>query len=97
MTTYIGKNYKLRASNPMPTEHPGEFRLHTFMASLQESNIYTCTNDLPASSEFVGNGFNGNLTSASFSRLPLVNGTLFQGKESKKETFGDEDVWGFNN
>jgi len=94
MAHYQGKNYKLRTSNPMPTSTRGHFVLHTFMAALQDSDIETCTDELPSSSDFVGQG--GNLTSANFSRLPIGGGGLFQGKTSDVETYDEEGVWGFN-
>jgi len=94
MAQYVGKNYRLRASTPMPTSIQGEFVLHTFMADLQDSIIETCTDDLPSSSDVVGQG--GNLTSANFSRLPIGNDALFQGKTSDTVTYDEEDVWGFN-
>ena len=60
-TTYTGKAYKLRAGSPMPVRPPGSadlstFVLHTFMAEETTLDFYSCTQDLPRSSEVRGQG-----------------------------------------
>lgn len=96
MATYTGRHYKLRAGSPMPIKTVGFFVLHTFMAATQDSIIETCTDTIPRSSEFSGQG--GNYQSASFSRLPVSAGSteLFRGKTTEKDLYGEENSWGFN-
>lgn len=86
--------YKLRAGSPMPTMDSGEFVLHTFMAELSRITIYACTESLPASSEFRGQG--GDLVSASFSRLNIKGGDVFQGKKVYTPDYIEEDDLPFN-
>ena len=98
MSTYIGRHYKLRAGSPMPTSRSGHFVLHTFMAATNDSIIESCTDVLPRSSDFIGNGAGGTLQSASFSRLPVssAGAALFRGQYSEKELYDEEYAWGFN-
>lgn len=87
---YRGQTYRLRAGAPMPVgAGTGEFVLHTFMAEKSDIDIYACTEYLPASSEFRGQG--GNLMSASFSRLNVKGGRIFSGKKVYNPIFVDED------
>jgi hypothetical protein len=91
---YEGKQYRLRASQPMPTYRRGAFVLHTFMAEVNTIDVVVCTNDLPKSSDFRGQG--GDLISANFSRLNVQGGDYFQGKRVHKPEYVDEDAYGFN-
>ena len=86
--TYEGEIYRLRAGAPMPVGG-GDFVLHTFMAEKSRVIIYACTSNLPASSEFRGQG--GNLVSANFSRLNIAGGTVFAGKTVESPEYVDED------
>lgn len=86
--------YRLRAGAPMPTMNNGEFVLHTFMAEYSRIEVFACTESLPASNEFRGQG--GNLVSASFSRLNVKGGNLFQGKKVYNPDFIEEDDLPFN-
>ena len=86
---YRSQQYRLRAGNPMPTGALGEFVLHTFMAEVNDIDVFACTDTLPASSQFRGQG--GNLMSASFSRLNIKGGTIFSGKQVYAPTYVDED------
>ncbi len=87
--SFDGETYRLRASSPMPTETEGSFVLHTFMAEKSKITIISCTSDLPASSDFRGQG--GDLMSASFSRLNVADGKVFSGKKTYAPTYIDED------
>jgi hypothetical protein len=73
---YQSQQYRLRAGAPMPAL--GKFVLHTFKAELSDIYIYPCTEELPGSDQFRGQG--GTYMSANFSRLPNIGGTLFSGK-----------------
>lgn len=86
--------YRLRAAAPMPTMVAGDFVLHTFMAEYGLTEVYACTENLPASKEFRGQG--GNLISASFSRLSSLDGQVFQGKKTYNPEFIEEDALPFN-
>jgi hypothetical protein len=90
---YTGYQYRLRAGTPMPVARGG-FVLHTFMAEKSQVDSYLCTESLPGSEEFRGQG--GNLVSANFSRLPITGGNTFQGKIVHNPTFIEEDGMGFN-
>ena len=87
--TYTIYTYRLRAGSPMPTASPGSFVTHTFMAEKGETTMYACTESLPGSREFRGQG--GNYMSANFSRLNVKGGTLFTGKIINEPEFVDED------
>ena len=88
--TFRGQQYRLRAGTPMPVRGAtGDFVLHTFMAEVSDIDIIACTESLPASSEFRGQG--GNLMSASFSRLNVKGGNVFSGKKVYAPTYVDED------
>ena len=84
--------YKLRSGPPMPIAGGGNFVTHTFMAEKGETEIFQCENQLPSSSSFRGQG--GNLMSASFSRLSIEDGNLFQGKKVYNPTFVEESEMG---
>lgn len=86
---YRGQVYRLRAGSPMPTAQYGRFVLHTFMAEVNDIDIVACTESLPGSEEFRGQG--GNLMSANFSRLNVKGGTIFSGKKIYSPTYVDED------
>lgn len=85
---YIGKTYRLRSGSPMPVKG-GKFVLQTFMAEVSDVEIITCTNDLPSSSKFRGQG--GNLVSANFARLGTKDGNTFSGKIVYSPKYIDED------
>jgi len=87
---YTGQTYRLRSGTPMPVENAGRFVLHTFMAEVSDIEMFSCTEDLPASDEFRGQG--GDLMSASFSRLNIAGGKYFQGKKIYQPCFADEDA-----
>ena len=92
--SYTSKQYKLRSGSPMPVSSIGVFVLHTFMAEESEIDSYLCTESLPASSEFRGQG--GELMQASFSRLQDIGGNTFSGKIVHSPTYIDEGSLGFN-
>lgn len=92
---YRGTQYRLRAGAPMPISgQGGTFVMHTFKAEATEFDNYLCTESLPASSDFRGQG--GNLMQASFNRLQNIGGNTFQGKILYPPTYVEEDVLGFN-
>ena len=96
-TEYDIKQYRLRASSPMPIaegSYGGDFVLHTFMAEVSYVDIYECTENLPGSEQFRGQG--GGLMSANFSRLGDRSGNVFQGRTVHSPTYIDEDSLGFN-
>lgn len=84
-----GYQYKLRAGNPMPVTGQGNFKYHTFMAEKYQVDTYLYTNDLPASSEFRGQG--GDYFSANFSRLEDKSGGVFTGKVIHAPEFIQEE------
>jgi hypothetical protein len=90
--------YRLRAGAPMPTMVHGDFVLHTFMAEYTKMDIIACTETLPSSKDFRGQGAEGPkaLISASFSRLNVKGGNLFQGKKVYNPDFIEEDELPFN-
>jgi len=96
-TEYDIKQYRLRASSPMPVaegSYAGDFVIHTFMAEVSYIDIYECTENLPGSAQFRGQG--GELMSANFSRLGDRSGNVFQGRVVHSPTYIDEDSLGFN-
>lgn len=86
---YRGRIYRLRAGTPMPTQQVSRFVLHTFMAEVSDIDVIACTTSLPGSEEFRGQG--GNLMSASFSRLNVKGGEIFNGKKVYAPEYVDED------
>jgi len=86
---YNGKVYRLRAGSPMPVQG-GRFVLHTFMAEVSNIDVVACTETLPSSEQFRGQG--GNLISASFSRLGVKGGGVFSGRIVYDPEFIDEDA-----
>lgn len=84
--------YKLRAGPPMPIAGGNSFVTHTFMAEKGRTEIFQCESGLPSSLDFRGQG--GNLMSASFSRLSIEDGNLFQGKKVHSPTFVEESEMG---
>jgi hypothetical protein len=87
---FRGQQYRLRAGTPMPVAGAGNFVLHTFMAERSQVDIFACTERLPRSREFRGQG--GNLMSANFSRLNVKGGNIFSGKVVYAPEYVDEDV-----
>ena len=73
----------------MPTQQSGRFVLHTFMAEVNDIDIVACTESLPASSQFRGQG--GNIMSANFSRLATKGGSVFSGRIVYSPDYVDED------
>lgn len=90
--SYSSKVYRLRASSPMPITG-STLILHSFGAEVSDVDIFECTQSLPASTEFRGQG--GNLMSASFSRLGDSQGH-FQGQQVHAPEYIEEDSLGFN-
>lgn len=86
---YRSEQYRLRAGSPMPTQRGGSFVLHTFMAEKNQIDVVACTESLPGSRDFRGQG--GNMISANFSRLGAKGGNVFSGKITYYPTFVDED------
>ena len=86
---FKGVQYRLRASSPMPI-YTGNFVLHTFGAEASDVDIYDCTTELPASSEFRGQGLGGDLVSANYSRIGDKSGSYFQGREVHAPRYIDE-------
>ena len=91
--TYESEQYRLRAGSPMPVRGSSggtsDFVLHTFMAEKNKVLTIACTEKLPASSEFRGQG--GDLISANFSRLSSTTGGVFTGRKVYNTVFVDED------
>ncbi len=91
--TYESDQYRLRAGSPMPIKinnsGSASFVLHTFMAEKNKILAVACTEILPASSDFRGQG--GDLMSASFSRVSSKTGKVFTGKKVYNTTYVDED------
>lgn len=91
---YTSQIYRLRASSPMPVvEGPSDFVIHTFGAEESDVDIFECTQSLPASEEFRGQG--GNLVSASFSRIGDRD-LHFQGRQVYSPRYIQEEELGFN-
>ena len=86
---YEGEQYRLRAGAPMPIRGQGEFVLHTFMAEVNKLEVVMCTETLPASTDFRGQG--GDLISASFSRIGSKDGKTFSGQRVYKAVYVDEE------
>lgn len=86
-TVFAGQRYRLRAGAPMPIRGGG-FVLHTFKAELSDVDAYLCTEALPGSEQFRGQG--GSYISASFSRLNIKGGNTFQGKIIKNLRYIEE-------
>jgi len=86
---YTGYQFKIRAGTAMPVEGQNNFKWHTFMAEKSLIESYLCTSNLPASSDFRGQG--GGLFSASFTRIADVSGELFSGKKVYNPEIVDED------
>ncbi len=93
-SSFTGQVYRLRASSPMPVSG-GRLILHSFGAEVNDILVYECTETLPASSEFRGQGLGGTLISANFSRLGDTEGH-FQGRKVFAPSYIDEDSLGFN-
>ena len=90
-----GYQYRLRAGAPMGISGAtATFVLHTFMAEKTEIDNYLCTNILPLSTSFRGQG--GDLMQASFNRLQDVGGNTFQGRIMHEPEYIDEDDLNFN-
>ena len=93
-SSYTGQIYRLRASSPMPVSG-GRLILHSFGAEVNDIIVSECTQTLPSSSEFRGQGLGGILMSANFSRLGDTDGH-FQGRKVLIPSYIDEDTLGFN-
>lgn len=93
-SSYTGQVYRLRASSPMPISG-GRLMLHTFGAEMNDIEIIECTQVLPGSSDFRGQGLGGDLISANFSRLGDKEGH-FQGRKMFPPDYIEEDELGFN-
>jgi len=93
-SSFTGQIYRLRASSPMPVSR-GRLILHTFGAELSNVEIYECTQSLPSSSDFRGQGTGGTLVSANFSRLGDQDGH-FQGRKVFTPSYINEDDLAFN-
>lgn len=87
--SYRGRQYRLRAGTPMPTQAVGRFVWHTFMAEVNDTDMIACTSSLPGSEEFRGQG--GTMMSASFSRLNVKGGEIFSGRVIYAPEYIDED------
>lgn len=89
---YTGQQYKLRAGTSMSVGglSEGRFVLHTFMAEKITIESYTYTKDLPASTDFRGQG--GSLVSASFNRLEDTSGEVFSGQKVYSSEYIEEDA-----
>ena len=85
---------RLRASSPMPVSG-GRLMLHTFGGELSDIEIYECTQTLPGSQEFRGQGLGGTLVSANFSRMGDKE-QHFQGRVVYAPSYIQEDELGFN-
>jgi hypothetical protein len=85
-TVFTGQHYRLRAGAPMPIANG--FVLHTFKAELTDVDVYMCTESLPGSDQFRGQG--GDYLSANFSRLNIKGGNTFQGKIVKNLRYVEE-------
>ncbi|MGD9158769.1 MAG: hypothetical protein PVG39_10215 [Desulfobacteraceae bacterium] len=92
--SHDGQIYRLRASSPMPVSY-GRLMLHTFGAEVNDVEIYECTQSLPASHEFRGQGLGGTMISANFSRIGDTAGH-FQGRKVYAPDYIEEDDLGFN-
>jgi hypothetical protein len=93
-SSFTGEVYRLRASSPMPVSR-GRLMLHTFGAEVNDVIIYECTQSLPPSSDFRGQGTGGLLVSASFTRLGDKDGH-FSGRKVFAPRYGNESAFGFN-
>ncbi len=93
-SSFTGQVYRLRASSPMPVSG-GRLMLHTFGAEVNDVEIYECTQELPPSGDFRGQGLGGDLTSANFSRIGDTEGH-FQGRKIYVADYIEEDELGFN-
>ena len=81
--------YRLRAGSPMPVMQKGRFVLHTFMAETSKIEFISCTEELPGSSQFRGQG--GDLMTAKFSQLSVKGGGVFSGQRTYPPIYVDED------
>jgi len=77
--SFTTQQYRLRAGGPMPIKGVSNFVLHTFMGEESDITVILCTQSLPKSSEFRGQG--GDLVSANFSRVLSTEGTIFSGQK----------------
>lgn len=95
---YISTQYRLRASTPMPVRTDSQdFVWHTFMAEVNDIEIYDCyTDKLPGSDEFRGQGGKNAYMSAQFTRLGATGGDVFQGRIVHSPTYTNESDLGFN-
>jgi hypothetical protein len=73
----------------------GRLMLHTFGAEVNDMEIVECTQELPGSDEFRGQGLGGPLVSANFSRMGDRDGH-FQGRKVYAPEYIQEDDLDFN-
>lgn len=92
VSSYDVTTYKLRAGAPMPTKNSGDFVVHTFKAQKSRIEVFQCTDTLPSSSDFRGQG--GSLMSANFSRVGVEGGDIFKGKKMYNPIFIEEEDMG---
>jgi len=85
--SFESEQYRLRAGTSMPVKG-GKFKLHTFMGEISKVVNYMCTENLPSSTDFRGQG--GDLMSASFNRLAVEDGKIFSGKKIYSPTYVNE-------
>lgn len=85
-----GLQYKLRAGGPSSrgNQGAGDFYVHTFMAEQIPVDIYLCTDTLPASTDFRGQG--GDYVGGQFSRLGDRSGQLFGGSVTYESEYIEE-------
>jgi hypothetical protein len=93
-SSFFGEVYRLRASAPMPITS-GRLVLHTFGAELNSIEIIECTQTLPGSDQFRGQGLDNPLVSANFSRIGDKDGH-FQGRKVYTPSYIDETDLQFN-
>jgi hypothetical protein len=97
-TPYTSTQYRLRAGSPMPVGTDAKnFVWHTFMAEVNDIDIYDCYTDrLPGSEEFRGQGGEKAYISAQFTRVGVAGGDVFTGRIVYSPSYVDEDALGFN-
>lgn len=87
-SSYTSYQYRLRAGAPLSTANG--FVLHTFMAEVNETEIFPCTTEVVGSDQFRGHKLGAPLVGANYTRLAGNGGDLFQGKKVYEPFFVDE-------